>query len=173
MILQYFIVKEQLRELGFRLTELADLLHISRPTLYKYIELYESGEYDGIRGDVLMLFGYISTNPEASKRDILQYMVHNIGFLDDESTDRTEAVATVIARSGCSRQKLDLIMSMVSSDCLDSMVPYLQQVVRVLNMGDPTDSDVRLASKFLLFRQSVLSNTPVTEDQLEMAKRLI
>ena len=69
MILQYCIVKEQLRELGFRLTELADLLHISRPTLYKYIELYESGEYDGIRGDVLMLFGYISTNPEASKRD--------------------------------------------------------------------------------------------------------
>lgn len=166
-------MKEQLRELGFRLTELADLLHISRPTLYKYIELYESGDYDGIRGDVLMLFGYISANAGATKREVLQYMVHNIGFLDEGSTDRTEAVATVIARSGCSRQKLDLIMSMVNSDCLDSIVPYLLEVVRILGEDDPTEKDVEMVSKFLLFRQSVLSNASVSEEDVEEARRLL
>lgn len=160
--------------MGFRLTELADILRISRPTLYRYIELYESGDYDGIRGDILMLFGFISSNPSASKRDVMQYMVSNIGFLDEGKPDgRIDTIAEVIGRTGCSRQKLDLILAIVNGDVLDPVVPYLLECVRVLNKGTFSEEDMALVGKFVLFRQSVLSNRPLTDDEIETVRRII
>ena len=36
-------LRDKIRDLGLRLIDLSEYLEVSRPTMYKYIELYEQG----------------------------------------------------------------------------------------------------------------------------------
>ncbi|MCL2598585.1 MAG: hypothetical protein FWD76_01565 [Firmicutes bacterium] len=67
-------IRERLQQLQMRTSELATYLEISRPTLYKYIELYDAGVRDGINKRVLKLLGYIDENKAIGKRGIIAYV---------------------------------------------------------------------------------------------------
>ena len=48
-------LKEKLSSLKIKISELSQYLSISRPTLYKYIELYEDDKYDEINISILRI----------------------------------------------------------------------------------------------------------------------
>ena len=41
-------IREQLKEKDIKITELADYLGITRPTLYKFIDIFDDGKIKGI-----------------------------------------------------------------------------------------------------------------------------
>ncbi|MFH2116846.1 MAG: hypothetical protein ABII85_02240 [Bacillota bacterium] len=74
-------MKERLKELGIRLTELADYFNLSRPTIYKYIELYEKGKMDQINPLIRNVFVFISNKEVLSKKEVITYIIN---ILDKE-----------------------------------------------------------------------------------------
>ncbi len=56
---------------NFSVTELSRITGKSRPTLYKYIAEYETGDKGAVPGDISELFGLIAGG--AGKRDIYAY----------------------------------------------------------------------------------------------------
>ena len=42
------MLKERFKEIDLKITVLADYLQISRPTMYKFIDMYEEGNYENI-----------------------------------------------------------------------------------------------------------------------------
>lgn len=51
------------------ISDVADRLEVSRPTLYKYMDFYDNGEYTRIPDDVLAYFGAISGGTSADGAD--------------------------------------------------------------------------------------------------------
>lgn len=62
-----------LKKCKMTISELAELLDISRPTLYKMMELYARGEKLTIRHDVVLILDYISNNNITNKSDVYVY----------------------------------------------------------------------------------------------------
>lgn len=117
-------MREQLKEIGFRLTELAEYLGLSRPTLYKYIECYEAGDYGQIRPDVLLFFGFLESNPGVDKRSAMQFIIAHTG--GDASRDASELVGAM-ERFGLSREKTDFVLAVMSGDWMDDLIPPLNR----------------------------------------------
>lgn len=55
------------------ITELAPLLSITRPTLYKYVVDYEAGDYRNIKYDIVVIFDYISKEAK-NKVEIIDFI---------------------------------------------------------------------------------------------------
>lgn len=62
-----------LKKIGITLTELSELTKISRPTLYKYLDLYIEGNGAYIRHDLFLLLEYIEKHDKAEKKDVYVY----------------------------------------------------------------------------------------------------
>ena len=76
-------IREALRHLQLRLTELEEYLNISRPTLYKFVEYYESGKHNLINPVVKDLFKYIEKNKNLTKKEVISYIA-NLGKNEEE-----------------------------------------------------------------------------------------
>lgn len=70
-------MRRKLKALNLRLTELANSLKVSRPTLYKYLELFEKRKYKKIDPEILDVFKYIMREDTVSKLQILNYISEN------------------------------------------------------------------------------------------------
>jgi len=68
-------LKEKLKELGIRLTELADYFNISRPTLYKHIENFELNKIDQIPILVRNTLIYINKEDVMSKKEVVSFII--------------------------------------------------------------------------------------------------
>ena len=77
------LIRERLRMLQIRLTELEDYLNISRPTLYKFVEYYENGKQKLINPVVRDLFKYIEKNKNLTKKEVVSYIA-NLGKNEEE-----------------------------------------------------------------------------------------
>ena len=80
------MLDDRLKELDIKKTELANYLDISRPTMYKFIESYDSGDYDSINKKVLKLFDYISNNKLIGKNNVINYILSNIAEVKELET---------------------------------------------------------------------------------------
>lgn len=69
-------MREKLKKLNIKLTDLAHYLNISRPTLYKYIDAYEQEKYAEMSKKSKKIFMFIDKNPTASKIDVIDYIIH-------------------------------------------------------------------------------------------------
>lgn len=67
------------------ISELSRLVNLSRPTLYKYVEEYESEIYDNLPSEILNLFDYIYSSKSFGKNDIIEYCANNFSSLSTNS----------------------------------------------------------------------------------------
>ena len=72
------MLREKLKEIELRITELADYMRVSRPTMYKFIESYDLNNFDIIRKDVLALFNFIENNELVGKKNVVNYILTNL-----------------------------------------------------------------------------------------------
>lgn len=68
-------VREKLRELNVRLVEIATYLSLSRPTIYKYLEMYEAKEFSKIDKVTYDLFYYIDATDNLTKPALMNYLI--------------------------------------------------------------------------------------------------
>ena len=72
------MIKERLKDIDLKITELSDYMQISRPTMYKFIEAYDDGNSSRINKHVLKLFKYIDENPLIGKKTVVSYILTNL-----------------------------------------------------------------------------------------------
>lgn len=71
-------IKQKMKDIDIGITELSQFLDISRPTVYKFIELYDKREYRKIDKTILKLFNYIHKNELIGKNNVINYILRNI-----------------------------------------------------------------------------------------------
>lgn len=71
-------MREKLKKINLRLTEFAHYLDISRPTLYKYLEEYESNKYKDIDKKTKRVFDFIKKPSTISKIAVIDFIINQI-----------------------------------------------------------------------------------------------
>lgn len=69
-------IRKKLKDLGIRLTEMSEYFNISRPTLYKYIENFESGNIEQIPNSIRNVFLYTMQKTVISKKEVINYIIN-------------------------------------------------------------------------------------------------
>ena len=125
-------LREKMRDLDLRIIDLAKYMEISRPSLYKYIEMYEQGHKEAIAPKALAVFDYIEKSG-AGKTDVIKFVVNHVakeegGNLSEE--ERTRLAARSLLKSQ-SKEKEDFICALVADDFFDPVLGYLLECRKI------------------------------------------
>ena len=163
-------MKARMRELNIKMTELSEYIKVSRPTLYKYIESYESGDLESIPDRVVSLFRMMD-RPEVTKEQVIASIIST--FREDEGTETGEAVRRYVSDPSSSPSKIEFLEKVASTDCLDSIIPYLNDCIDILS-GDTIDDDQAYqVARLVLLRSKVNRNLPLKDEELREAKEIL
>ena len=165
------MMKEKLRDLGIKTTELSEFMKISRPSLYKYIELYESKEYKQIPEKVFRVFKYVDKYKNLTKEQIIAYTIGE--FSDTETSDKKEAVRNYLLNKGMNDSKIDLMYVLVTTDSLDAVVQYLASAGKILDEGDLDDTKIYQVSRLVNLKHDIMTNTPLNEEEIKKTRSIL
>ncbi|MDE6059081.1 MAG: hypothetical protein K2G44_03470 [Clostridia bacterium] len=138
------MLRERLKEIDLKVTELADYLQISRPTLYSYIELYDKKKFNQINANVLRLFNYIKENELAGKRNVVNYILNNMVELQDFGEDEHGDVLKLIKNyllTNPNSKKSKFLKQCITDDGLDKIIYYLTDVSEIMKKQNKTEQD--------------------------------
>ena len=147
-------MKEKLRDLGIKTTELSQYMRISRPSLYKYLESYESKEYKVIPEKVLRTFRYVDKYKNLTKEQIITFVICE--FAEEETSDKKESIRKYLLTKGSNDPKIELMYALINTDILDGITHYLNEVCRILEKGELTESEIVQISRFINFRTDIM-----------------
>lgn len=164
-------MKELLKELGIKVTELSQYMRMSRPTLYKYLEAYDGGDSSVIPEKVLKFFKYLDRHKSITKEQVIAMAIFTFG--DSDPSDRLGYVRTYLLRAGKDNPKVELMYWLVSSKELDDLVPYLNSSMRILSEGIDTDAQLYQVARLMEFREKVTTNVPLTEEEKEHVRKIM
>ena len=137
------MLRNRLKDLDLKITELADYLQISRPTMYKFIEYYDDNEFDLINKKVLKLFNYINENELIGKKNVINFILSNLvelKSLDDPSDDTIKKIRKLI-HSNPESKRIILIKYLINSKFYDNIISYLIKVNELSNKNELTKDD--------------------------------
>ena len=115
-------IREKLKEKDIKITELADYLNITRPTLYKFIEIFDSGKRKGIDPTTLKVFLFIEKYPLCGKVQIINYLINLI----KSGNTKTEAYSNRTAFSNVDA----------------SIIKFLENIDQILENKEKTKEDI-------------------------------
>lgn len=164
-------MKEKLRALGIKTTELSSYMKISRPSLYKYVDSYEAGDLKSIPDPVLRTFRYIDKYKTLTKEQVISFVI--LEFSDEDGSDSKEKIRSYLLSKGPKDRKIELMYNLVSTDVLDGLVDYLNNVVRILESDRLDDNDVYQVARWVNLQDDVMKNVPLSKEELDKAKRII
>ena len=162
-------MKERLRELGIKTTELSDYMRISRPSLYKYMELYEAKDTSAIPEKVLRTFRYIDRYKSLTKEQIVVFVICE--FSDINNSDKKEAIRRYLLLHGPNDAKIGLMYALISTDSLDGLVPYLTESAAILEEPEIVESDLYKVSRLVNLKSDLMKNNPVSDEEIEKARK--
>ena len=117
------LLREQLKEIDLRLVDLAELLKISRPTAYKFIELYEIGQRDKFDSKILRFFDYVCQN-DINKMDAISFILNNISMPENQSNkDKKQQITNLLKKDN--EVKVNFIEKLTQVDIFDPILGYL------------------------------------------------
>ena len=164
-------MKEKLRDLGIKTTELSEYMRISRPSLYKYIELYESKEYKLVPEKVLRVFKYVDKYKNLSKEQVIAFTISE--FSDTDVSDKKEAIRNYLLNKGANDPKINLMYVLATTDSLDDIVQYLSSAGKILDDGDYDESKIYQVARLVNLKSDIMTNKPLSEDEITKAKTII
>lgn len=164
-------MKEKLRDLGIKTTELSGFMKISRPSLYNYIKLYESKEYKRIPEKVFRVFKYVDKYKNLTKDQIIAYTIGE--FSDTETSDKKEAVRNYLLNKGMNDSKIDLMYVLATTDSLDAVVQYLASAGKILDEGDLDDTKIYQVSRLVNLKHDIMTNTPLNEEEIKKTRSIL
>ncbi len=145
------MLKERLKELDIKITELANYLDISRPTMYKFIECYDANNKSEINKKILKLFDYINDNPLIGKNNIINYILNNLAVVKEleakSETDTFKDVRKYIINNPDS-EKSKFINLCCQKSSYDTAIHYLIEITPLLKKKQLTDKEVELLKPY-------------------------
>ena len=123
-------LRDKIRDLDLRLIDLSEYLEVSRPTMYKYIELYEQGHKGEINSRVLTLFDYIENNySNISKNNVINFILNNIVRLEAEKISKNEdkkiKIKNLLKKENKSKENFIYILT--EDNIFDPILDYLME----------------------------------------------
>ena len=135
------LLREKIKELDIRIMDLANYMEMSRPTIYKYIEMYETGYRNEIESRVLTVFEYIDNNENIGKTNVIKFILENISKIE-ENISETEKKKIQIRNllKHQNETKEDFIYLISEDNFFDPILGYL---IKCKNITDKkmTDED--------------------------------
>lgn len=129
------MIRERLKELEIKITELADYLQVSRPTMYKFIDLYDSGNKKDVNASMCKLFDYIEKNQLIGKRNVINYILTEMSTVKDVDTSETNAIIKVVKEyisNNPNSEKTQFIEKCTEQSTFDIAIHYLLEVLPLL-----------------------------------------
>lgn len=140
------MLRNRLKNMDLRITELADYMQVSRPTMYKFIEYYENSSFDLINRKTLKLFNYIVENELAGKKNVINYILNNLVELkemgDSEEKDFIKTMKKFIV-SNPESKKSKFIEYCVLKNTFDDIIYYLMEIKDLLNKRKLMDDEAQ------------------------------
>lgn len=133
------MLKNRLKEIDLRITEIAEYLHLSRPTVYKFIDSYDKKQFKMIDNKALKLFNFIEENELVGKRGAISYILNNL--TDTATTNDTVDVVIKFLRENPESKKSRFIINCTENNTFDSVIYYLADIITLLSKNDISDSD--------------------------------
>lgn len=147
------LLREKIRDLGLRISDLAEYLKISRPTLYKYIDMYEEGNRSTIDTKILNLFDYIQNSKNIGSNNVIYYIMNNI--VENSNTNNTEEDKRMKIKSLLkteNKTKEDFIYMLTEDNFFDPILDYLMKCKKL-----STDPDKKLSEEDYEFISPLMS----------------
>lgn len=157
------MLKDRLKEIDLKLTELAEYLQVSRPTLYNYIELYDKKKYGQINAKALGLFNYITENQLVGKRNVVNYIINNLVEVDELANSEEQKTFRQIKKciiENPDSKKSKFLIECVTNGAMDEIIFYLSDVMSIIKKKKPTKQDEKILEpyKTLLQELKILKN---------------
>lgn len=162
------MMKERLRDLNIKTTELAEYMRLSRPSIYKYLDFYDSKRYKDVPEKVLRTFKYIDRSKNLTKGQIISFIIYE--FADLESSDRKETIRSYLLAKGPNDPKIELMHALITTDELDVLVPMLSNTAKILDGGVSSESEIYQVARFVNLRSNIMKNVPLSAEELEHAR---
>ena len=145
------MIKERLKDIDLKITELSDYMQISRPTMYKFIEAYDDGNSSIINKHVLKLFKYIDENPLIVKKTVVSYIFTNLveeKELGDTAENRIYNQIKRYLISNPESVKSQFIELVVQKTDYDDAIKYLMKIYPLLRKRKLSDEEVEFLKPF-------------------------
>lgn len=139
------MIKNRLKEIDLRITEIAEYLHLSRPTVYKFINCYDKKQFKMIDDKALKLFNFIEENEFVGKRGAISYILNNLS--DAAASGGTDGVIKYLLENPDSK-KSRFITECTENDTFDSVIYYLADIMPLLSKSCLTDSEKELIKPY-------------------------
>ncbi len=168
-------MREKMKEMDIRITELCELLHFSRPTMYRFIDNYELGKTRGIDRGVLSLFRYIDETPNIGKKNVISFILNNImGQDDDLNVSKFVKAAKKYETSDfATDEKTDVIMKIMTTHLLDDIARCIAEYYLVTSNGEMSEGDIEKIGKFILFKYDIDNQTKLTKTQINKIQKIL
>ena len=122
-------IRNKLKESQMRLVELSTYLEVSRPTLYRYLELYEKKDFNGIEKKCFDFFVFIENTRTVTRPLIMDYLINKVLPIESQTNVDTEVLTAVRklseSRSKIDKKKMQLIKSIASDNVFDDLLDVL------------------------------------------------
>lgn len=129
------MVKERLKDIEIKITELASYLGISRPTMYKFIDAYDEGKKEIVSKPVLRLFEYIESDNLIGKNNVIAFILNNLTDIKETDIDEANKIVNLVRQyvsSNLNSEKTQFISKSVASSEFDIMIHYMMEVQQLL-----------------------------------------
>ena len=160
-------MKARMRELNIKMTELSEYIKVSRPTLYKYIESYESGDLESIPDRVVSLFRLMD-NPDVTKEQVVTFTITT--FSEGDSTDPKDVIRRYLSDPSSSADKTELMYKLATTDCLDDIIPYLNECIDILSEKRTDNESIQQVARLMIMRSRTIKGVPLKDEELREAK---
>ena len=146
-------LRDRLRELGIKIVDLASMLDISRPTLYKHIESYENDMLDNLDSSYIALFNYITQNEFINAKNVFIYITQNILRLKERDLQGSMAMGRVAITGNA--QKDAFITLLLESNRFDDLLGYFISCYELLEKDTLSDESRAFLQPLLKLYESL------------------
>jgi len=146
------MIKDRLKYLEIKITELANYLQMSRTTLYKFIEAYDSGKKKEVNSSVLKLFNYIDKNELIGKRNVINYILNNMATISENDTSEVNEIVKNIKEyisNNPTSEKTQFIEKCVNSTQFDITIHYLMDIASLLKKRKLTEEETKKLEPYM------------------------
>lgn len=140
------MIRDRLKELNIKITELADYLQISRPTLYKFIESYDDGDKTNISSGIVDLFNYIEKSELIDKRNVVNYIIQNLsdsGVAEYSNGEKALEALKKYLSNEPDDKTITFIQKCIKTSKFDQIIDYALEVEKLLRKKKLTSEDLK------------------------------
>lgn len=145
------MIRKRLKELDIKITELANYLQLSRTTMYKFIDLYDTDDKNGINRRVLRLFDYINENDLIDKRNVINYILTNLVStkeMEDESKLLPMKIIRQYILENPASEKSRFIQDCCSKSSYDTIIHYMVEISSLMQKKRLNEEEKRLLEPY-------------------------